>query len=398
STITRTHTFDWRNRLSTTKLDGKNWVTVYGYDWANRVIGEETFYDADGNNAYGGADDRRIAQTVTYYDAAGRVYRSVSYEGDTAAGKTTVPDERETGHWYDLAGRAIKTRLPTGLLRKTVYDRLGRTLDEYTSYDDDSLTEYYYPFAFTRWGDIVLEQASYSYDDAGNVTTVARLSRYHDSTVAGDLTAVTTARPSYTSKWYDVLGRLVKTEHRGSENTPADALVTQQSYTMLTGRLFETTDSKGMKTRFFFDNLGRQTRIIRNYVDGQITGGDHGADQTIDLVYGPASTTVHHDPFRVIERWTTDTLGTATKTQKTHYAYGVPKGDAYPNSLITSGKLLYKIGYADPTTGEAHFDPDEPNKAADAPYQETFAYDRQGRLTWRKGQAYSSSNTSDAAT
>jgi hypothetical protein len=72
NTIRRTHTFDWRNRLSTTKLDGKNWVSVYAYDWANRVISEDTFYDADDNKVYGGADDRRIGMTVTYYDAAGR--------------------------------------------------------------------------------------------------------------------------------------------------------------------------------------------------------------------------------------------------------------------------------------------------------------------------------------
>ncbi len=394
--ITTVHSYDWLNRRSASKLFGKNWVTTSSYDWANRVIAQEQFYDANGDGVYdesSGPDDRRIAKTETYYDPAGRVYKNLSFEADTAGAKLCSSRSREEKRWHDLAGRAIKVRQPTGLLRKTCYDRLGRTLTDYLSFDDNQEGEAPYSAADDVAGDIILEQGSYVYDDAGNATSTTRLSRYHDRAEESGLFGGTMAIPSYTRHWCDVLGRRVKTEERGSTDSATGALVVEQSYTPSTGRLFETTDPMGKKTRFFFDNLGRQTKIVRNYVNGDVAGDDHDGDQTIQLVYGGPG--LKHDPFQVIERWTTDTLGASTKTQKTHYAYGVPKG-SFPASAIDSGKLLYKIGYADPDTGEPHYDPSLEDKAADAPFQETFAYDCQGRLVWRKGQAFSSTDTANA--
>ncbi len=341
-TVTYTHGYDLQNRRSTSKLESKDRVTRFSYDWAGRVIAEEQSYDNDGDLYYrsdSGPNDRRIAKTETFYDLAGRVYRTVEWEGDTAAAKTTNPRTNETWHWYDLAGNTIKTRAPTGLFQKATYDRLGRAVARYVSYDDDETS---YTEACNRTGDIVLEEATSSFDDAGNETSTTALSRYHDYTQTGDLAGETNARPSYKSMWHDVFGRLVRLEDRGSTDSANGALVAQWSYAPDTGRLLQTTDPKGMVTQFSFDNLGRQTKIIRNYLDpGQINGDDHDGNQTIQLVYGAAGQT--HEPFRVIERWTTDTLGGSTKTQKTRYRYGVPKGASPPGSCSTRSGMRIRV-------------------------------------------------------
>ena len=98
------------------------------------------------------------------------------------------------------------------------------------------------------------------------------------------------------------------------------------------------------------------------------------------------------DPYRVLERWAYDTPGEGEaqelKLQKTRWVYGPPAGAGTGESEISSGALLWKIAYPDPETGEAHFDPENPDRAEDAPYQVTLAYDREGQVRWKRTQAY----------
>ncbi|RLI00327.1 hypothetical protein DRO38_06710, partial [Candidatus Bathyarchaeota archaeon] len=267
----------------------------------------------------------------------------------------------------------------------------------YTSYDEDS-AENTYSAALDPEGDIVLEQTKYLYDASGNTIKETRLERFHTHTGTSDLEAGSSAVPSYRAMAYDVLGRLRKVEERGYQDSASGALITQYEYHFKKpdegGRYETTVDPKGTLTRHQYDNLGRRTKIIRNYIDGSPAPGEHDRDQVVEYKYGPPGG--GSDPFRVEEVWVTDTVreeqgteGTVEdiKVQKTKYVYGVKRGTGEGYSDIDSGRLLYRIMYPDPDTGEP---------GADARYWLTFAYDRQGRLKWKKDQAISADNPDDA--
>ena len=96
---------------------------------------------------------------------------------------------------------------------------------------------------------------------------------------------------------------------------------------------------------------------------------------------------------RLIERWAYDTPRAdeqpqVLKIQKTRWVYGPPKGADPERSEIASGALLWKICYPHPETGEAQFDPGNPNLPAHSAYQVTFVYNRQAQLKWKRTRAY----------
>jgi len=75
--ITRTYSYDWRNRLEVTTQEESDIVTRQTYDFADRVIKTEVFYDSDGSGFYENTADRLISRREVFYDSAGRVYREL---------------------------------------------------------------------------------------------------------------------------------------------------------------------------------------------------------------------------------------------------------------------------------------------------------------------------------
>ena len=121
-------------------------ATIYTLD----NLGRATLTDTESNAFYNattgqietpqGTNDYLRAETVTKYDALGRVYESDVYNVAQADSLSPVPGT--TGHylptytWYDLAGNVIKTETgTTGAFTKYAYNGLGQLVEQYTGYN-----------------------------------------------------------------------------------------------------------------------------------------------------------------------------------------------------------------------------------------------------------------------
>jgi hypothetical protein len=77
-------------------------------------------------------------------------------------------------------------------------------------------------------------------------------------------------------------------------NTSDDTIVARYDYDQVqggspyAGQFYDqVTDNKGIKTRTYYDLLGRTTRTVANYVDG-VDEEDTDADQTTEYLYDSA--------------------------------------------------------------------------------------------------------------
>jgi RHS repeat-associated protein len=144
--------------------------------------------------------------------------------------------------------------------------------------------------------------------------------------------------------YYDVGDRSIATVNVGTNGgsiwsrpstipTRSDTeLVTSVTYDSA-GRAFETTDPRGLVARTEYDDLGRTTKTIENYVDG-IVGDDN--DKTTEYTYGPAGMT----------SLTAKLTGGGGQT--TEWVYGVGSG-----SGVVSNDIVGVTRWPDPTTGAA---------------------------------------------
>ncbi len=155
-------------------------------------------YDADSrvvetDSATNGSKTTLLAKSTTAYDNAGRVSAQNTFE---VTGGSSTGDYLQSLTTYDSAGRTFKVTRATGGFTKTLYDAAGHALQSFFSSDEGASS------ALTD--DIVVTEADYSYDPAGNVIQVTRLDRDHDATATGALSATpSAARVTYEAMWYD---------------------------------------------------------------------------------------------------------------------------------------------------------------------------------------------------
>ncbi|WP_327370726.1 RHS repeat-associated core domain-containing protein [Streptomyces sp. NBC_01217] len=176
------------NRTSTT--DGNNKKTAYGYDAAdqNTTVTRpdasvlKTAYNADGTVAK--TTDGAGADTTYGYDAQGRQTTRTDPSNHTttsaydAAGnltKVTDPSDRTTTYTYDPAGNATTVDYSdsaTPDVTNIEYDAAGRR----TSMTDGTGTS---TWSYNTFGELTAQAngadstVGYSYDDAGNATSVS---------------------------------------------------------------------------------------------------------------------------------------------------------------------------------------------------------------------------------
>ena len=309
----------------------------------------------------------RLALTETLYDQRGRVWKTKRYEIDASDG--SLDDTLVSESWFDETGRTIK--VDGEQLTKTFYDRLDRTTHQFTlATVDDSA----YADADDVSGDIVLveRQTTYESDDSDEVWMEATISRFHDDRDAGETTGALdtnadTDRLEYTADdlegriqitalWYDDTGRLVDVVRYGTNgDTDFDrdglSVPTRSDTALRTTYVYNTngtrqsvTDPRDLETRYEYDDAGRQTAVIRNYVDSN-----------------PSSSTGDDDVYTRYEY--TDGLRTKlwvdfngdnnvdTGDQDTIYTYGTTKGASAGDSEIGTGHLLQKVQYPDSSGG-----------------------------------------------
>ena len=115
----------------------------------------------------------------------------------------------------------------------------------------------------------------------------------------------------------------------------------------------------GIETRYEYDDLGRQTKVIRNYVDGTPGGTDE--DQTVAYSYT--------DGLRVS---ITADLPSGETDQVTNYTYGTTTGASAGDSKIATGHLFQEVEYPDSTSSTDIV---------------TYAYNAQSQRIYTKDQA-----------
>ena len=329
--------YDWRDRLIGT-LGPDSVARIVTLDNLGRATESQTFAAAtmNGSGEIVVQSNKLRADSLSFFDALGRVYQSRQYSVDPtdgSSGTCYLP----TDTWYDAAGNVIKTATgqiiseETGdvtgywLLQKYAYDGLGRLVASYTCYDTDETA---YADAGNVVGDTVVEQKQIWYDQAGQPVATATYQRLPgDTSTVGALTAANSYATASVA-WYDGLGRITATADYGHEQSsdathyffnaghgmidtsPADGIpdVAQSAppvpYTaanptsmagidfqlQLTrydsaGRAYRTIDNLGRINETRYDAAGRTIRTIQNYVNGTVEETDTEQDITVDYQY-----------------------------------------------------------------------------------------------------------------
>ena len=349
---TTEYTYDSRDRVVLTENPIAPHVAV-AYDNLDRVV-ETGLYTGTGNLSdppapYDDEDDR-IGLSTTSYDELGRVFRTVQYEVDQGSGARN--NAIVTNRWHDAGGRVVKES--GAQITKTSYDRLGRPLVRYVlARDDDSG----YSDALSIAGDIVLEQTRTHYDEFGKTLMRVHVSRSHaDGTTTGALesgggsTGSVSGRASITGMWYDDLDRVTdvvalgtnggSSFDRDSTSTPparSDTALRTTTVYNPDGTVHETIDPAGRTTRFAYDDLGRRTKVISNYVNGTPSGTHDDEDHTVEMVYS--------NGMMVQYKASNPTTGTQTTT----YTYDATASNP-------SKRLLKSVTYPDSGTVTNDYD------------------------------------------
>jgi RHS repeat-associated protein len=288
------YAYDWRGRLIATKegvqatedTATNRPITYLVLDNLGQIV-DQRIYDGDdvslaslgSTNGVPNAPSSSLlrAQTLLAYDEQGRLYRVTESNIDQSLG--TVLSSRATNYWYDHRGDLIKVRSPNGSVSKYQYDGAGRLAVEATTNGAGDTT---WLDATNLDGDLVVERADYTYDDAGNCTAVTDLldqttayaydalnrvtsqtDANNDTTLyaydaAGNLYSLTDAEGNATTWTYDLLGRAVaETTAFGTTYAEYDAL----------GNVLRTTDRNGRVIEYTYDYLGRRT--AEDWLDSQ---------------------------------------------------------------------------------------------------------------------------------
>jgi RHS repeat-associated protein len=322
-----------------------------------------------GSAGYGWQAATRLrAESRTYYDELGRVYRAETYNVDTIGEVGANPLHTDT--WYDSRGNVIKQAAPGGLVTKTAYDGAGRATAEY---ETDGGGDAGYADADDVTGDKVLDQTEYAYDGNGNVLTTTTRQRFHDATGTGALGTPSSgvhARVYYTGSYYDLADRPTADVDVGTNGGTAwtrpssvptrsdTVLVTSYAYTGA-GYVLDAMDPMGITTRTVYDALGRVTSTDENYYNG-VTTDAH--DKTTTYTYNAVGVT----------SLTAGLAGSAAET--TAWVYGVTQSGG---NGLDSNDIVGATQWPNKSTGAASSS-EQDTETVNALGQVVTATDRNG--------------------
>ncbi len=328
----------------------------------------------------------RLSLNETSYDELGRVFRTKTHKIDMADGSDD--DNLQTDNWFDKRGRLIK--VDGSQLMKYQYNRLGQQTHQFTLAVDDDDTVY--TDAADVTGDIVLQESQTVLQVTTGITLMsAVIDRDHDDFGPGEHTgaldsnadnddemyteANISGRIQISAFWYDTINRLTDSAsygtNGGSDFTRASTVPDRSDTILVTtyafnpvGTLLSITDPEDLETQYEYDDLGRQTAVINNYVDGSPSSST--GDDDIFTRY------VYDDGLR-IKLWVDidgDDVEDA-EDQVTTYTYGVSADDTPGPSKFDSGRLLRQIKYPDSSGGTDVV---------------LFAYNALGQQIWSRDQ------------
>jgi RHS repeat-associated protein len=345
-------TYDFRNR-QTSVTGEENAYSETTYDNLNRPTLRQT---RDGSSSA-----VLLSKAQTDYDDRGRVYRTTTWAVNPSTG--AIGNALVGDTWYDAGSNVIKS-LPAGaeLFSKTTFDILGRATAQYVGYNLSAPT---YAEAQTVVNDTIMEQQTMTYNQIGTALSTVSKQRYHDAAASqlgalGDPSTSPKARVTYSASWIDGVGRIIASAdygtNGGSSFTRPSAIPTRSDTILVSsttfnddGEVFSTFDPKNTETRIEYDDAGRQTIQIENYVSG---GTNADQNRTTWTTYAPDG------PVKTLTASNSD-----TGNQQTIYFYGTTLSD----SDIASSQLLRYVRYpdSDGTNGD----------------YVSYSYNRQGQQT-----------------
>ncbi|MEE9131413.1 MAG: RHS repeat domain-containing protein, partial [Phycisphaerales bacterium] len=368
------------------------------FDNLGRLTASGLYSTGDGTDDVEAGDDPvtrsddRLSLSQTSYDELGRVFRNKTHKIDMADGSDD--DNLLTDNWFDKRGRLIK--VDGSQLMKYLYNRLGQQTHQFIlAVDDDTA----YAHALDVSGDIVLQESQTVLEVNTGITLMsAVIDRDHDDFGGGEHTGALddnsdggTPDPlKYTAAdihgqiqiaayWYDSINRLTDTVSYGTNDgsdftrpsTPPASSDTELRTTYAfnaDGTLLSITDPEDLETQYEYDDLGRQTAVIDNYVNGVPSGLTADDDHVTRYVYD--------DGLRIklwVDIYPVD-FGDSTpdaEDQVTTYTYGVSPDDSPGASKFDSHLLLREIKYPD---------------SGGATDVVLFAYNAQGQQIWSRDQ------------
>jgi len=151
------------------------------------------------------------------------------------------------------------------------------------------------------------------------------------------------ARVSYAANYFDKANRTTDTVNVGTNVDSAytrPGSVPSRSDTVLVtsygfnsaGGLSDVTDSKGLLGKTYYDNAGRTTKTIENYVNGTVSDTD---DKTVEYTYHA------NDQMKTLKAYLT-----SSTSETTEWILGI-------TSPLASNDILKEMRYPDASTGES---------------------------------------------
>ena len=210
--------------LITSKREATGDTTLYTYDRAGRLIGEQR------PNLINSTTDEAIPQLAYYYDGNDNLVRTV--EGA----------DRVTTYRYDELGRKAAMTDAMGSTRYYFYDRVGNMIAEAYSRRNSA-------------GAVLREGAIYRYDAVGRLRGQTSATNWTQGN--GKFTSLTTSgAPPEVTFSYNVFGELVSRSVGG--------LVQEQHDYDDAGRMWRSTGGDGTWRYFLYDGAGRQTLTLES--------------------------------------------------------------------------------------------------------------------------------------
>lgn len=210
--------------LVTSKREATGDTTLYAYDRAGRLVGEQR------PNLINSTTDEAIPMVAYSYDGTDNLVRTV--EGA----------DRVTTNRYDAAGRKVAMTDAMGSTRFYFYDRVGNMVAE--AYSRRNVA-----------GTVLREGAIYRYDAIGQLRGQTSATNWTQS--SGTFTSLTTSgAPPEVAFTYNLFGELTSRAVGG--------LVQEQHEYDDAGRMWRSTGGDGTWRYFLYDGAGRRTLTLES--------------------------------------------------------------------------------------------------------------------------------------
>ena len=411
------YTYDFRGRAIVTAMPLSP-HSLTKYDNLGRTVAVGQYNSTSGLTVSSdptSVTTNRIGLSETFYDEMGRSWDSRRHEITQSSGADA--DSIDSVKWFDPVGRLIKVRGES--LTKTRYDRVGRTIDQFTlaSDDDSGYSDVYASGTTNVGGDTVVEENETVYDNpSGNVLMRVFIARHPGYSGTGELDAKTDGDPltvtgtdingrvQITAMYYDGLNRLTDSLSLGTNGIVGDGststgtfgrsgyslparsdskLITSYSYNP-DGTVEDVTDPKGIVTRTIYDGAQRKITTIQNRTGGSTSTPNRDNDIYTQYTYANGLQTQMWVDLNGNGTPDTGSVYPEQNDQVTTYLYGVTSTATNSPSQVNSNSLLRAIIYPDSTntaTTAAYID-----GTSDADVT-SYAYNALGERIYQKDPA-----------